>query len=1727
MTPVEPIALIGIGCRFPGGANNPEAFWQLLRSGVDAVVPIPPSRWDVAKYYDPDRNAAGKMYMREGGFLRDKEITHFDPAFFRMAPREAASLDPQQRLLLEVSWEALEHAGQAPSALEGSLAGVFVGSFWDDYTAERFYHAPFADVDAFATIAGLRSMAAGRIAHALNWHGPAMQVDTACSSSLVAVHMACGSLRSRESNLALAGGVTMMLSPRLLVGNSRMNALATSGRCRAFAAETDGFGRGEGCGMVVLKRYADAVRDGDPILACIRGSAVNHGGRGLSLTTPSVEPQQAVIRMALAAAGVEPAQIQYLEAHGTGTPLGDPVEMAAIGKVFGPARETPLLVGSVKTNIAHLDPAAGVSGLIKVVLSLQHGEIPGNLHFDQPNPRIPWKTLPITIPTSLTPWVAERKLAGVSAFGLSGTNSHVIVEEAPSRVNLPSANERPFHLLPLSGKTPQALHDLAARYNAYFDANGTAPLADICYTAAAGRSHFEHRVALLVNSTDQMRELLKAFTDGERAEGVIRLRRGQEARKPRIAFLFTGQGSQYLNMGRQLYATHPLFRSILDKCSDLLGTYLDEPLTSVLYPESPSDGVKLAHTIFAQPALFAIEYALAQLWRSWGIEPDVVIGHSTGEYAAACVAGVFSLEDGLRLVVERARLIESVSGSGATAAVLAGAEQVGILLEPYAGQVGIAGVNGPLETLIAGHSGAVEQAIGTLTSAGLECRRLQIPHAPHSPLMDPILDDFEAIARQVTYQPPTCKFVSNVTGAIANNLDAAYWRRHLREPVRFADGMAQLVTAGCNIMLEVGPQPVLQLLGRQNWTGPKGAAWLSSLWSANQDWAQLLECAGELYVRGAKLDWARFEREAGSIGSRRKVPLPTYPFQRERHWTEAPSAVERPVEETHPLPGRPLHSAALASGELLFERSLSVNSPAYLKDHRAHEQVLMPAAAYLEMAVALGWQQLLNGPLVIENVSFERALLLPEDGAARRVQCLATAIEDGLRWQVFSADDSSIWTRHAEGSVRTGENEPQIDNVVLEELQLQTPEAVDPATLYEQFGRVNLQYGQQFRLIRRLWRSGDRALGEIQLTGPWAGENEYSMHPALLDACLQVSALLFLSGETPELSDEMYLPTGIERFAYYGRNIQERMTHLWCSAELRSAEFGILTIDLNLYDKRGESLGRIQGLEVRKVATRSLATDVDWRRWLYQATWQLQEVPRSRATERPGHWLMVPDTSGLIQECANSFTADGHQVTVAALGDYRPIIPSIPALTGVVYGGADCGGLLTLIQALAEGGTLPPLYIVTAGAVACGPQQPLAGLAQSPLWGMAKAIPLEYPESTCVCIDVDPGASLEESAAPLTTELTAKRTSGKDEQIAYRRRLRYVSRLATHVLTDGDEGYRWDVAERGRPETLRRVPMPRRKPVAGEIEIELHAAGLNFRDVLTALDLYPGDPGAMGLEGAGTVVASGSDRFAVGDRVMVIAPGCFGRYQTVDARLAAPIPEGLKDAEAATIPSGFVTAWHCLHHLAGIKRGDRVLIHTATGGVGQAAIQLAQLAGAEIYATASPAKWPVLEGLGVRHIYNSRTLEFSHKILEDTAGQGVDIVLNTLTTPGFIDANLDALAKGGCFLEISKRNVHTTAQMASARSHVRYYLVDQAEIVVREPDLVQQQLAKLTELFTQRKLSPLPRTTFAMQDMAGAFRTMEQAAHTGKIVLVHPRARAVEFDSAATYLITGGVGGWG
>jgi acyl transferase domain-containing protein/SAM-dependent methyltransferase len=876
----EPIAIVGMGLRFPGGANDPESFARLLWSRRDAVSDVPGGRWAVDELYSRDPDVPGKICTRRGGFLDRVDL--FDADFFGVSPREAASMDPQQRILMEVSWEALENAGHAPDRLSGARGGVYIGISNSDYGRALF--AQPERLDVYASTGSALSIAAGRLSYFLGWQGPGIAIDTACSSSLVALHLACQGLRLRECDLALAGGVNLVLTPEWSICFSDARMMSPDGRCKTFDEGADGYVRGEGCGVVVLRRLSDALADGDRILALVRGSAVNQDGRSGGLTAPSGPAQQAVICAALQAAGAAPNEIGYLEAHGTGTPLGDPIEIGAIGSVFSPGRDRsqPLAVGSVKTNIGHLEAAAGIAGIAKVVLALQHGAIPPNLHLQTASPLIDWAHLPITVPVETMRWPLEsgRRLAGVSSFGFSGCNAHAILEQAPD-VSAPKTTDmdRPLHVLALSAREAPTLGELARRYEAAL--TDDMDVADACYTANAGRSHFNTRLVVTGATMGELRQGLGAFIEGQPSEAVSSGRQDGAAR-PQVAFLFTGQGAQYPRMGLELYATSPTFRSALDECAAGLSPFMERGLLDVLRDTSATTPVN--QTSYAQPLMFAIEYALAMLWRSWGVEPVAVLGHSLGEYTAACIAGVLRLNDALRLVAERGQLTKLLASDGAMATVFASHDVVANEIAFASGALTIAGYNGPEHFVVSGEPHAISAMLARMQKAEVRCKPLEISYAAHSPLIDAVVPAFRTVLEATRFQPDRIALISNVTGAPASSAEVGnveYWLEHMRRPVRFADGMKALAAQGISHCVEIGPHPVLLSMAAECFPGD-AMAWLPSLRRGRPEWSDLTESLRRLYAAGVNVDWNGFDKGY----QRRKTVLPTYPFHRRRHWID-------------------------------------------------------------------------------------------------------------------------------------------------------------------------------------------------------------------------------------------------------------------------------------------------------------------------------------------------------------------------------------------------------------------------------------------------------------------------------------------------------------------------------------------------------------------------------------------------------------------------------------------------------------------------------------------------------------------------------------------------------------------------------------------------------------------------------------------------------------------------
>ncbi|CCG40384.1 type I polyketide synthase [Magnetospirillum molischianum] len=889
----DPVCIVGLGCRLPPDTESAEAFWRFLRQGGCAVRPVPPERWTAADYAANGPARPGTSVSRWGGFLDGSFPAGFDAGFFDIAPAEAQGLDPQQRLLLEVAWSALEDAGLTPERVaDDGNVGIYVAISTSDYQGARIWNSDLAGIDAFAATGAAFAAAAGRLSYTLGFEGPCMAIDSACSSSLVAFHQACQAIRAGECDAALVAGVNALLAPNLFVGLTQLGVLSADGRCKAFDAGGDGYVRAEGAGALLLMTLSRARARGCRVLGLVRGSAVNQDGKSNGLTAPRRSAQEAVIRRAIARSGLSFADIGYIEAHGTGTPLGDVVEMAALAATYGVGRDPadPLLIGSVKTNIGHLEAGAGIAGLIKALLCLRHGEIPPHLHLSSPSPHIPWEQYPFRVPTVLTPWPAGDKprRAGVSSFGFSGTNAHVILEEAPAesaRADGPTAPDP--QVLPLSARSPDALRALTERFADYLEST-TAPLSDIAHMAGVGRSHFGFRLAAVGSSGAEIASGLRQSLAGAAPRSVSV---GSKSERPRIAFLFTGQGSQYVGMGRSLYRDQPVFRAALDACDAILRGRLGESLLDLLYGPQ-ADNERLQQTRFAQPAIFAVEYALAELWRSWGVTPDIVAGHSIGEFVAAHVAGVIGLEDALTLVAERGRLMQSLPSGGAMASVAApeGVVSAAIAEAVKAGAlVSVAAINTPEDIVIAGPADRVADLRRGFEAQGYRTQELRVSHAFHSPLMRPMVDVFAEVAAGVSYRPAHLPMVSTVSGrkAEAGDLSSAgYWSAQVEAPVRFASAARTLAEDGVTLFLEIGAAPILTALARTNVESDK-RVFLPSLMrpsganpDATTDHRTLAAAVAALYAQGAEIDWDGRDKPFDL----RKVAIPGYPFQRKSYY---------------------------------------------------------------------------------------------------------------------------------------------------------------------------------------------------------------------------------------------------------------------------------------------------------------------------------------------------------------------------------------------------------------------------------------------------------------------------------------------------------------------------------------------------------------------------------------------------------------------------------------------------------------------------------------------------------------------------------------------------------------------------------------------------------------------------------------------------------------------------
>ncbi len=1787
------VAIIGMGCRFPGGVDSPESLWALLSANGDAIVEVPADRWSSKRFFSADPSVPGKTYIQRAGFLRDP-IDRFDPLFFGISPREAQHMDPQQRLLLEVTWECMEEAGIIPSDIAGSKTGVFVGGFALD--AMTILMSPFGrkllDTHHTATAASM-TMLAARLSYIFDLRGPSVTMDTACSSSLVALHYACKALINDECDMALAGGVNVMLSAEYPIIMSKGHFLARDGHCKSFDAKADGYSRGEGCGIVLLKRLDDAIRDGDQIHAVICGTGVNQDGRTDGITVPSASAQEALIREVYTQANVPLHAVRYVEAHGTGTPIGDPLEAEALGRTMGAGRDEtqPLIIGSVKANIGHLEAAAGVAGLIKACLCLQHRLVPRQIHLDDPNPAIPFEELGLKLPLNALPLPTsngEPLYAGVNSFGYGGTNAHAILRAYPPVQPALTRHQASTCLLPLSARNEGALRLMAEACADALVQEDAPAAADFSSAMALYRSHFDHRMVVQGTSQTELAARLRTFLTEGAAEGVT-VGRSLNQRQSGVVFVFSGMGPQWWGMGQALLESEPVFRASAEACDQAFQkvsgwSILDE----MRMPEANS---RMRETCIAQPANFVLQVALASLLKHLGVEPSAIVGHSVGEIAAAYLSGALVLEDAACVVFHRSRLQQTTAGTGTMLAVGLGAADIEPWLEGYENLVSIAAINSLRSLTLSGDGAALNVIAERLGETGIFHRFLQVEVPYHSPMMEPLRDELIASLTNLSPRTPHVPLYSTVSGKQwqpCDQHDGAYWFRNLRDPVLFADAIDSLIENGYTLFAEIGPHPVLTSAIRDGLTARNAAGdTVFSLRRKDPETTRIFSMIAELHTLGFAPDWQRINGRAP-----RGTKVPTYKWQREVYWSESlEGRADRLGTDAHPLLGAPLPDAASPA----WVADLNANYLPWLGDHTIDDVTVFPGSGYVESCLAIHAACDGSDPAIIEHLDFTNALVLnPAAGVElqwtfdpKTRACTALSRPHGTE---------TAWQTHASASVLASAPWPARPRDIMA-IEASCPEVIDIPQLYEALAARGLNYGPAFRCVRALRRGKAEALAQLALEdGEAAAMETYRVHPTLLDAAFQA---LIAACEADGAEPSLFMPVSIRQILFHAPVGPRIRAH--CRLIRQSAE--AIEGDIVLFDDEGMVLMEVKGIRCLAVGRRDSEARASIDSWMYEYTWEVSEPAAGFADA--ARWLVFMDTGAdavgpaLVKHLRNqgaetvievspgdAFTRhddDRFQIrpgsaedmamllAQARVNDCRGIIdlwgadPLLNDRTIDPVGLKTLGDAMTLVQSLIADTTAagletrPRLYVVTRDAQHVDITRPITGLNQAALIGFLRVAAIEQPELRVTLIDLD--AEMPSMAAGRRLGQEVLSASDEDD-IALRGTNRYVHRLLRRQEHRGkdelvpladlgsDSAYRLEVAAPGRLDKVRYREAVRIPPRENEIELRIHSVGLNFKDVLKVLGFlsksalegtHYGKNLGMEASAVVTAVGPGVTGYKVGDEIITLVAGCFGSHVTVrtDQLLSVPRPSSMSAPEAATIPIAFMTAYYALKEAARLRPGETILIHAAAGGVGMAAIQVARWIGAKIFATAgSQEKRDYLLELGVERVWDSRSLEFADGVREATHGLGVDVVLNSLSGEA-MERSFEALAPLGRFIEIGKRDIlekHRLPMAAFDRS-VSFTSLDLDRLTLTRQDVILNLFKETWERFDAGDFNPLPLQRFRASEASEALRFMAQAKHIGKVVVdfddetnvsVAPiEKQRSHLRANATYLITGAFGGIG
>ncbi|MCV7409093.1 polyketide synthase [Mycobacterium florentinum] len=1762
----EPIAVIGMGCRLPGGANSPEQYWDLLRDGRSGIVGVPPERWDAEALFTEDHTVPGTICNREGGFLTDWQPDEFDAEFFAIPPREAAAMDPQQRLFIEVAWEALENAGIPPHTLQGTQTGVFVGVTAYDYMLKMSGAVRPDELDAYLLTGNSANFAAGRTAYLLGARGPAVVLDTACSSSLVTIHLACQSLRWRESDTALAGGTNLLLSPVASIACSRWGMLSPEGQCKTFDAGANGYVRSEGAGVVVLKRLSDAQKDGNRILAVIRGSAVNQDGASSGVTVPNGPAQQALLRQALNVAKLTPADIDYIEAHGTGTPLGDPIELDSLSTVFGDREgRAPLVLGAVKTNLGHLEAAAGIAGFMKTVLAVEHGRIPKNLNFSELTPHASQGVSRLKIATEDMEWPSSEapRRAGVSSFGVSGTNAHVVIEQAPSSAPAPERDSQPVSTLVLSGKSAQRVAATASVLADWMDGPGAAiPLADVAHTLNHHRARQPKFATVAAVDRDQAVAGLRALAAGEPAPGVVGC--PETAVGPGTVFVYSGRGSQWAGMGRRLLADEPAFDAAITELEPVFVAEAGFSLRDVI-----AGGKELLGIEQIQLGLIGMQLALTALWRSYGITPDLVIGHSMGEVAAAVVAGALTPAEGLRVTATRSRLMAPLSGQGTMAMLELDATATERLIADYP-QVTLGIYASPRQTVISGPTGQIDELIATVRAQGQFAGKVNIEVAPHNPAMDALQPAMRAELAELTPRPPTIPIISTTYENLDRpvTFDAEHWATNMRNPVRFQQAISA-AGAEHHTFIEVSGHPLLTHAITETLAARDGAADRAGYLSIGT----LQRDAHDTLTFHTNLNAAHTVRPPETPHTcGPQAVLPSTPWQHGRHWI-SPSATAHHSPNGHPLLGFGVTDPT--NGTRVWEGELNPDL-LWLGDHVIDDLCVLPGAAYADVALAAATEAFAESadgedrPWMIRELRLDQMLQVT-DGTVLVTTLTGNEQTCQVEMRTHSA---SGWIKHASATVAR-ETAGQLAGTAVDSNDVAAE--INPDELYERLRAAGQQHGPAFRGITGLTvATSGAARADVRLpASAKAGSRNFVLHPVMMDIAVQ--ALGATRAATDLAGGQNARQTLVLPIRFAGVHVYGDIADGVCSTGSLAATDSPdrLLGQVVLTDADGRRLLVIDEVEMAVLGSASGGAHD------HLLTLEWEPAPLDKAAASLGGLLLIGDPAAgdpllpALRSSLSDIVAEVDVVSATDTAQLRAAITRNPWDSIVVLcppRAVDESLSETAQLDLALGRTLliaeiaktvtrmgarnsPRLWIVTRGAQQVDADESVT-LAQTQLRGIARVLTFEHPELKTTIVDVEADGAGADSLAALTEELLA----GSDaDEIALRAGRRYLNRLVpaattakgellgetrrTKVNLDAGGAVRLQIDEPGRLDALRLHAVKRIPPNPDQVEVRVAAAGLNFSDVLKAMGIYPtldGAPPIIGGECAGVVTAVGSDvdSVRVGQRVIAIGPGSFGSHLTTVADLCTPIPDTLPDPEAAAFGIAYLTAWHSLVEVGRLAPGERVLIHSATGGVGVAAMAIAKMIGARIYTTAgSDAKRETLAGLDVEYVGNSRTVDFADEILELTDGYGVDVILNSLPDEA-IARGVQILAPGGRFIELGKKDVYANATLglAALTKSASFSVVDLDLNLKLQPARYRAMLTEILRHVADGKLQVLPVTTFTLENAADAFALMASGRHTGKIAVTVPATGRIDAIAETPqplvspdggYIIVGGMGGLG